>query len=289
MQVKRFLLQIFSPFFIFVLVILWSAAATRAEEESEKSLYERLGGEYAVATVVDDFIDRLLVNDVLNANPRINEARQRVPKAGLKFQVTMLVCQVTGGPQKYTGRSMKEAHQHLNITEQEWQAMAADFKKTLDHFKVPEHEQEELFTIVGSTKPDIVVSKSDEPKKSLYERLGGVYAIATVVDDFIERLLVNDVLNANPRINEARQRVPKAGLKARVTALVCQVTGGPEVYTGRSMKESHQHLNITEKEWQAMAADFKTTLDKFHVPQLEQDELFAIVGSTKPDIVISTR
>ena len=129
---------------------------------------------------------------------------------------------------------------------------------------------------------------ADKPvEQTLYQRLGGAYAIATVVDDFVERLLVNDVLNANPAIKEARDRVPKAGLKFHVTALVCQVTGGPEQYAGRSMKESHKHLNISEKEWQAMAADFKITLDKFKVPQKEQDELFAIVGTTKADIVMA--
>jgi hemoglobin len=131
-----------------------------AQKMAEKSLFERLGGVYPIATVVDDFIERLLVNDVLNANPKIYEARGRVPKAGLKFQVTVLVCQVTGGPQTYTGRSMKESHQHLNISEKEWQAMAADFKKTLDKFQVPEKEQKELFAIIESTKKDIVVASN---------------------------------------------------------------------------------------------------------------------------------
>lgn len=124
-------------------------------------------------------------------------------------------------------------------------------------------------------------------EKSLYDRLGGTYAIATVVDDFIERLLVNATLNANPAIKEARDRVPKAGLKYRVTSLVCQVTGGPEKYAGRDMKATHQNLHITEGEWQAMASDFKKSLDKFHVPEKEQGELFAIVGSTKGDIVVA--
>ncbi len=123
----------------------------------------------------------------------------------------------------------------------------------------------------------------------MYDRLGGVYNIATVVDDFLERLFVNETLNANPAIREARDRVPKAGLKFRVTALVCQATGGPQNYTGRSMKESHQHLNITEEEWQAMLADFKESLDKFQVPENEQTELFAIVESTKGDIVMPPR
>ena len=55
---------------------------------------------------------------------------------------------------------MKEVHKDMNITEKEWDAMVADFKKTLDKFKVPEKEQEELFTIIGSTKPDIVMSST---------------------------------------------------------------------------------------------------------------------------------
>jgi len=122
---------------------------------------------------------------------------------------------------------------------------------------------------------------------SLYDRLGGVYAIAAVVDDFIERLLVNKTLNANPRINEARARVPKQGLKYHVTAFVCNATGGPCGYTGRSMKPSHAHLNITENEWRAMVTDFRKTLDKFKVPKKEQDELVALVGTTKPDIVMA--
>jgi len=129
----------------------------------------------------------------------------------------------------------------------------------------------------------------EEAEPSLYDRLGGVYSIATVVDDFIERLLVNDTLNANPAINEARGKVPKAGIKFRLTAQVCQASGGPEKYNGRSMKDSHAHLNITDTEWQAMLADFKKSLDKFEVPEREQDELFAIVESTKPDIVISEK
>ena len=122
---------------------------------------------------------------------------------------------------------------------------------------------------------------------SLYDRLGGVYAIAAVVDDFIERLLVNKTLNANPRISEARTRVPKQGLKYHVTAFVCHATGGPCGYTGRDMNPAHAHLNITEKEWRAMVADFRKTLDKFKVPKKEQDELVALVGTTKPDIVVA--
>lgn len=124
------------------------------------------------------------------------------------------------------------------------------------------------------------------PPKPLYERLGGVYSIAAVVDDFIERIYVNDAVNANPAVAGARSQLRKPGLKVQVTTLVCQVTGGPCKYIGQGMKESHARFRITEKEWDAMVADFKASLDKFKVPADERQELFAIVGSTKPDIVV---
>jgi hemoglobin len=144
-----------------VIVIMAGAATQTARAQvTQPSLYERLGGTYSIATVVDDFIERLLVNSTLNANPAIKEARARVPKAGLKFHVTTLVCEVSGGPCKYTGRTMKESHERLNITPAEWDAMVADFKTTLNKFNVPQREQQELITIVGSTKNDIVRSSS---------------------------------------------------------------------------------------------------------------------------------
>lgn len=146
-------------FGVLALAVCLEASALQAQEKKmEKSLYDRLGGVYAIATVVDDFIDRVLINNTLNANPAIREARDRVPRAGLKYRVTEMVCQATGGPCKYTGRTMKDAHAHLNITEKEWDALLVDFKASLDKFKVPTKEQGELVAIVNSTKKDIVVS-----------------------------------------------------------------------------------------------------------------------------------
>ena len=121
--------------------------------------------------------------------------------------------------------------------------------------------------------------------QSLYERLGGVYAIAAVVDDFIDRVMDDPRLNANPKVNEAHHRVSRAGFKYLVTEQVCEATGGPQRYTGKSMLDSHAHLDITEQEWQAFLDDFRQTLDKFQVPEAERAELFAIVDSTKKDIV----
>jgi hemoglobin len=140
--------------------------------------------------------------------------------------------------------------------------------------------------VLSATTPARAGQNTPAAPKPLYERLGGVYNIAAVVDDFIERIYVNDVVNENAAVAGARSQARKAGLKVQVTTLVCQVTGGPCKYAGQGMKESHARFKITEKEWAAMAADFKASLDKFKVPDAEQQELFAIVESTKPDIVV---
>lgn len=125
-------------------------------------------------------------------------------------------------------------------------------------------------------------------KPSLYDRLGGVYSIATVVDDFIDRIMVDPRLNANPLVDEAHHRVPPAGFKYLVTEMVCWATGGPQKYTGKPMADSQSHLKITSKEWDAFLDDFQQTLDKFAVPAEEKAELKAIVNSTRSDIVVDS-
>jgi hemoglobin len=124
------------------------------------------------------------------------------------------------------------------------------------------------------------------PTPTLYERLGGLMPISVVVSDFIDVLVPDPVLNANPAIDAARQRVPAPYLKYHVTAMVCQATGGPCQYHGRGMVESHAHLNITEKEWDRMIMLFKEVLAKHQVPPKETQELLDIVNSTKGDIVM---
>src|SRR5215831_677553 len=130
------------------------------------------------------------------------------------------------------------------------------------------------------------MTESSPTQPSLYERLGGVYAIAAVVDHFVDRVMDNPKLNANPKVDEAHHRVSRAGFKYLVTEMVCWATGGPQTYTGRSMRDSHQHLMITATEWEAFLDDLQQTFDKFAVPQPEQAEIKAMVAGTRADIVV---
>ncbi|KWW97937.1 hypothetical protein TH66_21455 [Carbonactinospora thermoautotrophica] len=123
---------------------------------------------------------------------------------------------------------------------------------------------------------------------SLYDRLGGVYNIAVVVDDLIDRVMADDRLNKNPAVDEAHHRVTPPGFKYFVTEMVCWAAGGPQQYSGRSMGDSHRHLHITEDEWAAFMDDLHQSLTKFHVPAAEGRELVTIVESTKDAIVAAS-
>jgi|SRR5262245_52189131 len=129
-----------------------------------KTLYERLGGEAAIKAVVDDLIERTA------DNPKVNFFRKGTPKEWkptpaqvdtAKKMLVDLVGSLTGGPQKYTGRGMKELHAGMGITQAEFDALVADLKVSMDKFRVPAKEQGELLKIVDSTAPDIVEKKKN--------------------------------------------------------------------------------------------------------------------------------
>jgi hemoglobin len=125
------------------------------------TLYERLGGVNNIAPLIDDVIERSYRDEVFEANPRIAAAHKRFPKAVYKYNATALACQVMGGPQKYTGRSLKEAHQHLQITEEEWHRLIRIFRDSMNSYKVPMQEQSEIIGILESTKGEVVASAAN--------------------------------------------------------------------------------------------------------------------------------
>ncbi len=143
---------------IALLAVSGAALSQTDTETGEQSLYDRLGGLAPISVVVSDFIDALVQDDVLNANPAIDAARKSVPAAYLKYHVTAMVCQAVCGPCQYHGRTMKDSHAHLNITEKEWDRMVDLFVEVLAKHNVPERETQELLSIVETTKGDIVTS-----------------------------------------------------------------------------------------------------------------------------------
>jgi hemoglobin len=119
----------------------------------DQSLYKRLGGYDAIAALTDDFIGRLATDPQLQ---RFFPGLSTDSKKRLRQHVVDFLCSATGGPCLYLGRDMKTAHTGLGITEADWQASVKDLVATLDHFKVPDKEKNEVLTAVSGLKGDIV-------------------------------------------------------------------------------------------------------------------------------------
>jgi hemoglobin len=129
---------------------------------------------------------------------------------------------------------------------------------------------------------------SEMATRSLYERLGAEAAIRAVVDDFVGRAAANPAVNFT-RKGTSMEWTPSDGnvrhLKEKLVELIAMSAGGPQKYTGRDMASSHAGMRITNAEFDALAGDLLATLAHFKVPQAEQDEPMAVVGSTRKAIV----
>jgi Truncated hemoglobins len=123
---------------------------------TEQSLFERLGGTNAIATVVDRFSDQIVVNPKLNVNPALKEWNHKGQLPNLKFMRTLWICQATGGPFQYTGKDMHEAHKDLHLTSEEFDEVGAEIASALDHFKVPEREKNEVLAAIVARKNEVV-------------------------------------------------------------------------------------------------------------------------------------
>jgi Truncated hemoglobins len=134
---------------------------------TEKSLYERLGGVFAIAAVVDHFSDAVVQNPIAgktSKNPALREWHTqnlgRLP--GLKFMRTLWVCVVAGGPLHYTATKpgetevgLEEAHRDLKISPEEFDAVAAELASSLDFFKVPAREKGEVLGAFAAHKNEV--------------------------------------------------------------------------------------------------------------------------------------
>ena len=142
-------------------------AGADSADAQEKSLYERLGGVFAIAAVVDHFSDAVVENPIVGQefkNPQLREWHTenlgRLP--GLKFMRTLWVCDVSGGPFQFTATKpgttplgLEEAHRDLRISPAEFDEVAAELGRTLDFFKVPEREKAEVLTAFAAHKDEV--------------------------------------------------------------------------------------------------------------------------------------
>ncbi len=134
---------------------------------ADQSLYERLGGVFAIAAVIDHFSDAVVNNAIAGAgsdNPALREwhTQKLARLPGLKFMRTLWVCDVSGGPFDYRGTkpghdsvSLEEAHRDLEIAPEEFDAVAGELARSLDFFKVPQREKDEVLAAFAAHKGEV--------------------------------------------------------------------------------------------------------------------------------------
>ena len=138
-----------------------AAGPSTPEGAPERSLYDRVGGVFAIAAVVDRFSDAIIANPKLNENPALKawnetEAAARLP--GLKVMRTVWIAALTGGPFEYTGLPLRDAHTRFRLTSEEFDEVGAEIVRALDYFQVPEREKMQLVDAYMLSKPDVVAA-----------------------------------------------------------------------------------------------------------------------------------
>jgi hemoglobin len=136
-------------------VIGGSVSIASAQEMTGKSLFTRLGGKKGITAVVDEFVSNCANDTRIN---RFFADTAKDPQRLAKFKTNLVdqICQVSGGPCKYGGKKMKEAHKGMGITEADFNALVEDLVKALDKFHVGATEKNELLAALGKMKGDIV-------------------------------------------------------------------------------------------------------------------------------------
>ena len=127
------------------------------------------------------------------------------------------------------------------------------------------------------------------PERTLYERLGGVDAIALVVDRFSDQIVTNPKLKVNPALKEWNEKGNLPSLKFLRTLWICAATGGPFYYTGRELGEAHKDLHITSEEFDEVGAEIGRALDYFNVPEPEKQEVLGAIVARKAEVINPSR
>jgi hemoglobin len=256
-----------------------------------KTLWQRLGGEDNVTKIMDDFL-KLAREDPgvnLSRNNRFPMDEQRLTR--FRTQLVHLASAVTGGPYKYEGKSMKAIHKDMGITDAEFDELLKHLRLALMSNGVKNVDVLTIMEMIPTIRGDIVappnVAPHQEPQRvlTLWDRLGGEKKVTKLVDDFVD-LAVND-----PRVRFSRDPKRKLSpqqvdhLKSQFVKLASQVSGGPYKYEGRSMKEVHLGMKITDEEFDALVSDLRVALTNNHVPLTEFTLMIKAIELTRKDIV----
>jgi len=240
-----------------------------------------------------------MADPTLNANAKVVRWHESQQKAGFKFLVTEIMGYMTGGPQKYTGRPMEEAHMHLAISAAEWRQFMRVAEKTFERTAVPVGARRELGEILEGFQMQCVLPEGHAPPPdpgaprphpstlgTTFQRLGGVYPIAQFADRLVDLLLSDrgravGVAFEDIDSPDARRHPP--GIKYLLTELLLSAAGGPEVVTAKEFEEAK--LGVPTAQWAAFCAVAADAAAFFPTPY-HRAMILDLISGLRPELCI---
>jgi truncated hemoglobin YjbI len=246
-----------------------------------KTLWAHLGGTPGVAKIVDQTL-RASADD-----PEVDFFRGQKdnPEKFREVKARMIeyISSLTGGPLEYHGKTMKDAHQGLDIDKKRYHGFMRHLIEALKANNVKAEDAAALLKILRPDEKDIIDAKASS--SSIWYRLGSEKGVTKIVDDFI------DLVSKDDRIKFYRDplKEPTLGevevLKRKLIDLISSETGGPFPYTARSLAETYKSQGITDEEYTALKDDFKTALEKNNVPADDVTALLVKVDAARKEVV----
>jgi len=249
-------------------------------------LWQRLGGEPNVKKVIDDLVA------AAGTDPKVDFFRngkyKDVDVPTLKRLLVEFVSQATGGPLKYSGRSMKDVHKNMGITNAQFDALAAHLKAALEKNGAKPADVTAVLTAVDGTRKDIVEAKDTVPSKTmtLWDRLGGEANVKKVIHEFVVASANDPKVDFDRKVTTGKAvSFNAAALEKLLVEFVSKATGGPLQYTGRAMKELHKGMGITDAQFTAAVGHLKKALEDNNAKPADVTAVLNAVEGTRKDIV----
>jgi hemoglobin len=257
-----------------------------------KTAWDRFGGEAGVRKAVIDFI-AAAGNDASITYFKRPENKERYAQekyAPLVNGLVDLISQVTGGPKKYAGPDLAAAYlKDTGVTEAELDALQAHFAAALKKTGAPKADVDELLAAVDKARKGLDLKPSVEPKTTLYERLGKEAGIAKVVEDFYSTAVADKKVNFWRTEGYVPKPVEVTKVKEGLITWFADKAGGPKKYAGKSMKDAHKDMKITEDEFAAALGHLEAALKKNMVKDADAKAVLAVAEATRLDIVTATK
>ena len=237
--------------------------------QEQATLYDKLGGEFTIRKLVDEFYTRVL------GDPDLSPVFEGKDINRLKRHQALFLSQALGGPKEYDGREMEVAHKGLGISDAQFDKVAQHLVDTLADLGVASDNIQLIVALVAPLKSAIV-----ERQPSLYDKLGGEGAIKSVVEGFYQRVL------ADPLLSPIFEGKDINRLKRHQALFLSQALGGPKEYDGRSMFDAHKDFLISEQQFGSVAGHLVETLRGHDVGQEDIDTVIGAIAPLKTDIVM---